>query len=563
MEDRKKSKNLLQWEQEEKPLDDGELHFEKPTNEIVNQILKYNPIDPLNVLYRRFIELLNFKEQEKELQWWGANIYVHAATRFIWRIDVQNVEGHIFPQYGNNAGKGGILISNHESHFDPFFVGSATENIRIQWMSKRDNFRTPLVKTLFTNLGAYEHNKENLQETWDKSKEILESGQWIGIFPEATRNIDGTIGQFKTGAVRLAIECGVPIVPAAVIGSRKVLPKGSLWVTPAKVTVRIGKPIYYIHYDPDEITYELIRKLSDELRQEVLDLLEGKHEYAYSVTEFKKKSKKYQGLSIGSPSDTEDRTEGFKQLAKHYMKSYLQLIDDTWMSLIKAAEVFGIRRQFELLCWQFNGNFIQRVMCDTFMPYKRIDYDKYLPKESAAVVCSNHNSEWDVIINAVACQQEGRRLYQMAKESLFQMPIVNAWIRTHLAFPLMRGESDEGSYWFARERLKEGELVMVYPEGTTVGGPEVLEGHTGAVRLAIEAKVPIIPIGITGTEDTFPKHAKMLNFGKSSVFKMGKPFTDHYQYFEKGVPDYDELKRLTDDLMERIKDLLVYDDTKI
>ncbi len=563
MEDTKKSKSLLQWEQEEKPSAD-ELHFEKPSNEIVNQILKYNPIDPLNALYRKFIKLMNFEEQEQELQWWGANIYVHAATRFIWRIDVQNVEGHIFPQFGNNAGKGGILISNHESHFDPFFVGSATENVRIQWMSKRDNFRTPLVKTLFTNLGAYEHNKDDLEETWEKSKKILESGQWIGIFPEATRNIDGTIGQFKTGAVRLAIECGVPIVPAAVIGSRKVLPKGSMWVKPAKVTVRVGKPIFYNQQDPNEITYELIRKLSDELRQEVLDLLEGKHEYAYSVTEFAKKVKKQQkGLSIGSPINSEDKKEGIMQLVKHYWKSFLQLIDDSWMSLVKAAEVFGVRRQFELMCWQFNGNFIQRIMCDSFMPYKRIDYDKYLPKTGAAVVCSNHNSEWDVIINAVACQQEGRRLYQMAKESLFQMPIVNAWTRTHLAFPLMRGEHDEGSYWFAKERLKEGELVMVYPEGTTVGGPEVVEGHTGAVRLAIEAKVPIIPIGITGTENTFPKHAKMFTFGKMSIFKMGPLFTEHTKYFDKPIPDYEELKRLTDLLMERIKELVVYDDPKL
>ncbi|MFX1238232.1 MAG: 1-acyl-sn-glycerol-3-phosphate acyltransferase [Promethearchaeota archaeon] len=563
MEEIKKSNNLLQWEQENRPNNDKELHFKKSSNEFFNQILKYNLIDPLNTLYRRFIDLLNLTEQEKELQWWGANIYVHAINRFVWRIDEQKVEGHIFPQYGNNAGKGGILVSNHESHLDPFFVGGTiTGHVRTQWMSKRDNFRTPIIRSIFTNLGAYENNKDDLKETWEKSLAILESGQWIGMFPEGTRSTDGSIGQFKTGAVRLAIEAGVPIVPAAVIGSRDVLPKGRLLPKPAKIIVRMGKPIFYNQYDPEEITYELIRKLSDELRQEVIDLLEGKHEYAHSVIEFAKKSKKQQDLSISSPVDDEKKVS-FKELVRYYFKRYLHLIDDTWITLINSAGVFGLRKQFELLCWQFNGNFIQKVMCDSFLPYERINYKKYLPKEGAAVICSNHNSEWDVILNAVACQQEGRRLYQMAKESLFQIPLVNAWIRIHLAFPLIRGDHDEGAYRFAIERLKEGELVMIYPEGTTHGGPDILEGHTGAVRLAIEAKVPIIPVGITGTENSFPKHAKMFIFGKMSVFKMGKPFTEHVQYFDKPIPDFDELKRLTDLLMQGIKELLVYDNFKI
>lgn len=563
MEKEKSNKSFLQWEQEEKPKGEEELHFQKQSNEMMNQILKLNPIDPINDVYRKFIDLMNLEEQEQELQWWAANIYVHFLTRFVWRIEVQNVDGHMFPQYGNNKGYGGILVSNHESHFDPFFVGSSTENIRINWLSKRDNFRTPLVRSLFRNLGAYEHNKDNLQETWDKSKKLLESGQWIGIFPEGTRNIDGSMGPFKTGAVRLAIECGVPIVPSCVLGSRDVLPKGSMIPMPKKVTVRIGKPIFYEQYSKDDITYDLIRKLSDELRQEVVDLIEGKHDYAYSVSEMRKKLRTPEELSIGTPDSAQKESNKFNKYLKHYWKSFLQLIDDSWYTLIKTTEVLGIRRQFELLCWQFNGHFIDKLMCNLLIPYKAVDYDKYLPKEGGAVVCTNHNSEWDVIINAVAIQQAGRRVYQMAKESLFQMPIVNAWIRTHLAFPLMRGEHDEGAYWFAKERLNEGELVLVYPEGTTVGGPEILEGHTGAMRLAIECKVPIIPIGITGTENTYPKHAKMLNFGKGSVFKMGPLFTEHSQYFDKTMPDYDELKRLTDNLMKKIENLLVYKDPKV
>jgi len=106
--------------------------------------------------------------------------------------------------------------------------------------------------------------------------------------------------------------------------------------------------------------------------------------------------------------------------------------------------------------------------------------------------------------------------------------------------------------------------VCVYPEGTTnPGGGVLLEGHTGAVRLAIEKQVPILLIGITGTEDTYPKHGKMLNFYKGSILKAGPPFMEHQQYWGKTMPDFDELKRLTDNMMAQIKDLLVYDDKSV
>ena len=528
-----------------------EIKFKKSSNEMANQILKYNPIDPINDLYRKVIEALRFEEEEKEIQWWGAHIYVHLLTRFVWRIKVENEGGHIFPQYGP-----GILISNHESHFDPFFVGSATENIRIQWMSKKENFKTPLVRTLFTNLGAFLLDRDNPQEGWDKARDILAGGQWVGIFPEGTRNIDGEMADFKTGAVRLAIETGVPIVPAAILGSSNVLPKGSMFVKPAKVTVRVGRPIYYDEYSSDDITYDLITKLSAELKQKVQDLLDG------NVNFSSKKKVETEELSIGSPQDAEKKSDGFKKTLKAYGKNALRLIDDAWYSLLKGLEVFGVRRRFEDVIYHFSANIVD-YMSHVIIPYKDFGYEENMPRKGAAVVCSNHNSEWDVIMNATIVGQHGREMFQMSKESLFKVPIVNAWVRTHHAFPLMRGESDMGSYIFGKECLANGDLVMVYPEGTTVGGPEVLEGHTGAMRMAIEAKVPILPVGITGTEETYPKHAKMLNFGKGSVYRMGEPFMEHAKYFNEPMPDYKELKRLTEIMMARITDLLEYDNKDI
>ncbi|GAH16464.1 unnamed protein product [marine sediment metagenome] len=116
-------------------------------------------------------------------------------------------------------------------------------------MSKLDNFKTPIVKTLFNNLGAFKVDRETPERGWQKAKEIIQGGEWIGIFPESTRSKDGTLGEFKTGAVRLAVEMQVPIVPMAVVGSRNALKKGNLVMKPTQVKVRVGNPIDYHDYN--------------------------------------------------------------------------------------------------------------------------------------------------------------------------------------------------------------------------------------------------------------------------------------------------------------------------
>jgi len=529
-----------------------ELHYDKRHQNWVYQILKYNPIDPLNDLYRQAIDRLNIEEMEGKLQWWAAYIYIKLFARLLWNFKAEYPLGNIFPNYGP-----GILVGNHESHLDPFFFGAACHR-RIQYMSKLDNFKTPLVKTLFTNLGAFKIDRENPEEGWDTAKEIIRGGEWVGIFPESTRSREETgweLGEFKTGAVRLAIEMGVPIVPMAVIGSRNALAKGNLVMKPTQVKVRVGDPIYYDKYNIDDVSYEEIKRLTNELRQNVLDLRE------YVIVDPRKK-KKEEELSIGSIEDVEKPKKSNSALSyfKDVGMGTLQLVDDIWYSFIKSLEVFGLRKQYAATSQAIHGWAVHNLS-NLMIPYKTIDYEKYIPDSGAAVLCTNHNSEWDVIMTATSMIYHKKRvLYQMAKQGLFKVPIVNAWVRTHHAFPLKRGQHDVDSYNYAKHLIENGELVMMYPEGTTnPGDGELLEGRTGAMRLAIEKQVPILLIGITGTENTYPKHAKMLNFYRGSILKAGPPFMEHKKHWGKPMPDYAELKRLTDNMMAQIKDLLLYD----
>ncbi len=524
-----------------------ELQYSKEHEQVLYKILKYNPFDPINDWIRKIQDKLNLQEKADWLNWWGAFVWCRASMRALWRF---RIEGEMFPEYG-----GGILVGNHQSHLDPFFLAGATHR-RIQWMSKEENFKTPIVRSLFTNLGAFKVLRGQAdQAAWDKAKSIIQSGEFVGIFPEGTRTEDGSLGEFHTGAVRLAVETGVPIVPLCVIGSREALPKGKLVMKPVRVSVRIGKPIYYDQYK-NNFSYPVAKQLSAELRGEIIKLIESK-----DLKEQKKQESKE--LSIGSPdsSEKEHKSGGFKGSLKYFGKSTLQLIDDSWYAFIKSLEVFGVNEPFQEAIHHFSAQMVGNYS-NIMNPYRAIDY-QYIPSPGPAIVCSNHNSEWDVIILATSISQYRKRiLYQMAKESLFRTPIVNAWVRTHHAFPLKRGEHDVGSYLYAKDRLEHGHLVCIYPEGTTnEGNGVILPGHTGAMRLAIEAKVPIIPIGITGTEKIFPKHAKMLNFGKGCVLKAGEPFLEHQKYWDAPqLPPYEELQRLTDQLMTKIKSLLLYND---
>jgi 1-acyl-sn-glycerol-3-phosphate acyltransferase len=525
--------------------EEKELVYKKRHQNWLYKLLKLNPIDPINNIIRSILDKLTIQEEADELNWWFAyGTWAKSSMRAIWNY---RVEGPIAPEHG-----GAVIVSNHNSHLDPFFVGGAVYK-PIRWMSKRENFKTPLVTTLFKNLGAFELDRDNPDEGFETARELLKDGAYIGVFPEGTRSEDGTVQEFRTGAIRLALEMGVPIIPCAVIGSRDALPKGKLVMKPTKVTCRRGEPIYYGDYYGKEVSYPKIRKLTDELQQVIIDLYEGNDE----------KSKE---LSIGYPKDMEDKpkSSGFKEILKNIQHNILWSIDDFWFALLKSLEKIGARDAFTKPIYGLTG-IILTAYTDLINPIKVIDFDKNIPKEGGALISCGHNSEWDVLMLPLAIWQNGRRqLYQMAKESLFKIPIVNAWVRTHHAFPLRRGEHDVSSYNTGKDLLEAGELVVVYPEGTTnPGGGVQLEGHTGAVRLAIDTKVPIIPIGVTGSENIYPKHAKMLNFGKGCIFKAGEPFMEHAQYFDQPIPSYDVLKRLTNNMMAKIKDLMFYNNPNV
>lgn len=130
----------------------------------------------------------------------------------------------------------------------------------------------------------------------------------------------------------------------------------------------------------------------------------------------------------------------------------------------------------------------------------RIAGAEHIPREGAAVVAPNHKSFWDSFFVALATR---RHVRFMGKAELFQGPWGRLLVRLG-AFPVRRGESDADALATAREILRQGGLLALFPEGTRVRDSESLGSpRRGAGRLAIEAGAPIVPAAITGTERLF------------------------------------------------------------
>jgi 1-acyl-sn-glycerol-3-phosphate acyltransferase len=130
----------------------------------------------------------------------------------------------------------------------------------------------------------------------------------------------------------------------------------------------------------------------------------------------------------------------------------------------------------------------------------RIEGAEHIPAAGRAIVAPNHKSFWDSFFIGAATK---RHVRFMGKSELFE----GVWGRTLIrlgAFPVRRGSADQEALQTAREILRQGGLLALFPEGTRVREPEELGSpRRGAGRLALETGAPLVPAAITGTDRLF------------------------------------------------------------
>jgi 1-acyl-sn-glycerol-3-phosphate acyltransferase len=151
--------------------------------------------------------------------------------------------------------------------------------------------------------------------------------------------------------------------------------------------------------------------------------------------------------------------------------------------------------------------------------------DEQVPTEGGAVFAVNHISYLDFIFSGFAAHRSKRLVRFMAKRELFDHRVTGPIMRSMHHINVDRAEG-VASVQKALDYLAAGEIVGIFPEATISRSFELKEFKTGAVRLAAQADVPIIPVVVWGTQRMITKdHPRDLSRGKAVSITVGAPMT--------------------------------------
>lgn len=169
--------------------------------------------------------------------WWFLWALVSLIRPLLCRFKIEGRE-HVPEQ------QGAIVASNHNLGPDFIFLAIASPR-ELCFMAKAEVFTWhPLLSRLLRSAGVFPVRRgQGDSVAIETAVELARRHYLIAMFPEGTRSKSGVLMRGKTGAARIALAAGVPIVPAVVINSRQVLRRRS-WRRPV-VTVRFGKPIVW------------------------------------------------------------------------------------------------------------------------------------------------------------------------------------------------------------------------------------------------------------------------------------------------------------------------------
>ena len=191
--------------------------------------------------------------------------------------------------------------------------------------------------------------------------------------------------------------------------------------------------------------------------------------------------------------------------------------------------------------------------------YRFHDREK-MPLTGAVIITPNHYSNIDPVVIGVATWYLGRLPRFMAKASILRVPVVGWILRKSGQIPVERGGSTRSSdaLMAAKELVTKERALIVYPEGSLTRDPDIwpMRGKSGAVRLALELGIPVVPVAHWGTQNLMARYSKKLNvFPRHTVdVKVGDP-VDLSEFAGKPL-DNKTLTAATTKVMDAITALL-------
>ncbi|WP_432094301.1 lysophospholipid acyltransferase family protein [Streptomyces sp. bgisy100] len=186
---------------------------------------------------------------------------------------------------------------------------------------------------------------------------------------------------------------------------------------------------------------------------------------------------------------------------------------------------------------------------------------EHIPADGGFITAVNHNSYLDPLSYAHFQYNTGRVPRFLAKAGLFRTPFVGMMLRGTGQIPVYRESSDAVSAFRAAiDAIDRGECVAFYPEGTLTRDPDhwPMQGKTGAARVALETKAPVIPVAQWGANHAMPPYAKedkLRLLPRKTLRVQAGPPVDLSAYYGM-EPTADVLRAATDTIMAAITEQL-------
>lgn len=197
-----------------------------------------------------------------------AKAIVKPIVDLLWRINITGL--HHVPESGP-----AIFCPNHISFFDSLVLPAILPR-RISYVGKAEYMDSWKTRYIFPAIGMIPIDRTGgsaSQRALDTAARVLERGEFFGIYPEGTRSRSGYLHRGRTGAARLALRTGAPLVPVGIIGTDQIQPAGSSLPRPfTSCQVNIGAPIDVSRYADRSTDRMLYRQLTDEVMFEIRDL---------------------------------------------------------------------------------------------------------------------------------------------------------------------------------------------------------------------------------------------------------------------------------------------------
>ena len=190
-----------------------------------------------------------------------------------------------------------VFASNHLSVIDSILMPLVVKR-QVYFLAKAEYFRGKgvkgrMTKWFMTSVGQLPIDRSGgqaSQNSLDTGVEVLNSGRWLGIYPEGTRSPDGRLYRGRTGIARmlLAADESVPVIPVVMVGTDRIMPIGAKRPVRGRTGIIFGEPLDFSRYRTMPADRFVLRAITDEIMSEIAQLSDQEYADVYASTLRKK-----------------------------------------------------------------------------------------------------------------------------------------------------------------------------------------------------------------------------------------------------------------------------------